>query len=251
MMKWTVSILIALGCTIGCSPAYAQFHDPGEMRADVHVTLGIPQGDLGDRIDRNAYGVGALIGGRVPGLPLILGSELGFLNYGTDSRLSIHSTVFDAGVDRDLAVPVEAMNVNVAKNVLLGHFVARLQPTEGVFQPYVDVLAGVKSFVTRVNVDSDVIVFRRGLSQDSRITDLAFSYGVGGGLELALYEYKSGWHDRPAKMSLYGGVRYLFGTKAEYVGEGSWTEVNGRLVFDTVESRTDLLVPHFGIRVRQ
>jgi len=248
-MRWTLSI--ALSCFLGMSTASAQIPDPGEVRADVHVAMGIPQGELGDQIDNNAFGFGALIGGRVPGLPLILGTEIGFMNYGTDSQLSIHNTVFDGGIDPSLSIPVEAMNIGVAKNVLLGHFVIRLQPSDGFVQPYVDALAGVKSFSTRVNVDSDVIVFSRGLSQDSRITDLAFSYGVGGGIELALYEYQSGWRDDPATISLHGGVRYLFGGKAEYIGDGSWTEIDGRIMFDTVESRTDLLVPHFGIRVRQ
>lgn len=244
------TVTIALACFVGFSTASAQVQDPGEVRADVHVTMGIPQGDLDDSFDRNAYGIGALIGGRVPGLPLILGTEVGYMNYGSDSQLSIHSTVLDGGIDPDLAFPVEAMNIDVAKNVLLGHFVVRLQPTQGVVQPYIDALAGLKAFSTRINVDSDVIVFRRGISQDSYIKDLAFSYGVGGGLELAVYEYHSVWKDDPAMISLYGGVRYLFGTEAEHVGEDSWTEIDGRLVFDPVESRTDLLVPHFGIRVR-
>lgn len=248
-MRWTLTILLAW--LVAFSTASAQLHDPGEMRADVHVTVGIPQGELADGIDDNAFGIGLLLGGRVPGLPLILGSEVGFMNYGTDSRLSIHETVLDGGIDPDLSFPVEAMSVNVAKNVLLGHFVVRLQPTEGIFLPYIDALAGVKSFLTRVNVDSDIIVFRGGLSQDSWISDMAFSYGVGGGIELALYEYDSGWREKPARMSLYGGVRYLFGTKAQYVGDGSFSEIDGRLFFDTVESRTDLLIPHFGIRVQQ
>lgn len=247
-MKWTFTLVLA--CIVGFSTASAQNQNPGEVRADVHVTMGIPQGDLDDGIDNNAFGIGALIGGRVPGLPLILGTDVGYMNYGMDSRLSIHSTVLDGGIDPGLAIPVEALNVDVAKNVLLGHFVVRLQPTGGVIQPYVDALAGVKAFSTRVRVDSDVIVFQRGISQDSRIKDLAFSYGFGGGLELAVYEYHSVWKDDPAMISLYGGVRYLFGSKAEYVSESSWTEIDGRLVFDSVESRTDLLVPHFGIRVR-
>lgn len=248
-MRWILSL--ALVSLVGFSTASAQLHDPGEMRADVHFTVGIPQGDLGDRIDDNAYGVGVLLGGSVPGLPLVLGTEIGFMNYGMDSRLSIHETILDGDTDRDLAFPVEAMNVSVSKNVLLGHFVARLQPTEGVFQPYIDALVGVKSFLTRVNVDSDFVVFGGGLSQDSWMNDLALSYGIGGGIELAVYEHQSGWRERPATMSIYGGVRYLFGTKAQYVGEGSWAEVDGRLFFNTVESRTDLLIPHFGIRVRQ
>lgn len=250
-MRWTITIASVLACVVGISTASAQIQDAGEIRADVHVTMGIPQGELGDRIDNNAFGLAALIGGRVPGLPLILGTEVGFMNYGTDSQLSIHSTVLDGGIDPDLAFPVEAMSVGVANNVLLGHFVVRLQPTEGVIQPYVDALAGVKSFMTRVNVDSDVIAFGRGLSQDSRSTDIALSYGVGGGIELALYEYQSGWKADPSTISLHAGVRYLFGSNAQYVGDGSFSEIDGRFVLGTVESRTDLLVPHFGIRVRQ
>lgn len=239
----------ALVLVFTLSPAFAQLHDGGHVRAEVNAVAAFPQGDLDRQIDGKAAGISTFVGGPVPGSPFVLGSEIGYLNYGTDSRLRLHSTVFDEGIDEDLAIPLEAVNTSVSNNILLGHLVVRLQPLQGRFQPYVDGLAGLKYFVTRLRVDSDVVAFRRGLDQDSHVTDFAFSYGVGGGFELRLYEHESPWRDKPANVSIHGGLRYLFGTPAEYAAKGSFREVDGRILVDEVETHTDMLVPHFGIRV--
>ncbi len=247
-MRRYISTAIALLITF--STAGAQFQDAGEVRAEVNLAAGLPQGEFDRHLDANVFGFGTFIGGRVPGLPLILGTELGYLNYGSDSRLRIHDTVFDGAIGEDLAVPVEAVRTGVSNNLLLGHLVVRLQPLQGPFQPYVDALAGIKYFATRVNVESDVIAFRHGLSQDSWITDPAFSYGVGGGFELPLHQQRAVLSDRTSTISLHAGVRYLFGTRAEYATENSLHELDGRLNVDAVKSRTDLIVPHIGLRVR-
>lgn len=246
-MRRLISALIALAFTI--HPAFAQFHDGGAVRAEVNAMAGIPQGELDRQLDGKAAGLSVFVGGPVPRSPIVLGSEFGFLNYGTDSQLRLYSTVFDAGVDDDLAVPVEAVTTSASNNIFLGHLVVRLQPFRGAFQPYVDALGGWKYFMTRLKVDGDVIVFRQGLSQEAHVTDYALSYGVGGGFELRLYEHSSRWSKTPANVSLHAGLRYLFGTDAAYAAEGSMREIGGRIVIDEIESRTDMIVPHFGIRV--
>lgn len=246
-MMRLMSTAIAMALVV--CPALAQFHDGGAVRAEVNVAAGIPQGDLEDNLDGEAAGLTAFIGGPVPGVPIVLGSEIGFLNYGTDTQLRLFRTVFDDGVSDDLSVPVEAVATSASHNILLGHFVVRLQPLRGAFRPYVDALGGMKYFVSRLRVDGDVIVFRRGLRQDAHVTDFAFSYGVGGGIELRLYEYLSVWDKRPVDFSVHAGVRYLFGSRASYAVDGSMREIGNRIVVDEIESRTDLLVPQFGIRV--
>ncbi len=246
-MKRLMSTVIALAFMI--HPATAQFHDAGNVRAEINASAGIPQGEFDRHLDGEAVGLSTFIGGPVPRSPIVLGSEFGFLNYGTDSQLRLHETVFDAGVGNDLAVPVEAVATSVSNNILLGHLVVRLQPLHGAFQPYVDLVGGWKYFMTRLRVDGDLIVFRRGLSQDAHVTDFAFSYGVGGGFELRLYEHTSVWSAKPANVSLHGGLRYLFGTDASYAVEGSMREIGDRIVVDEVESRTDMIVPQLGVRV--
>ncbi len=241
-------LLLAAACTV--MPVYGQFYDGGDGRAELNVTAGVPQGELERHLDRAAIGFSGFVGGPVPGTPIVLGSEIGFMNYGADARLRVHETVFDEGVGSEFAVPVEAVHTNISNNILMGHLVLRLEPLEGMFRPYVDGLAGVKYFAARLGVESDVVVFRRGLSQDATVTDYAFSYGVGGGIELMLYEHASHWRTETADVSLHVGVRYLFGTRASYVAESSVHEVDGELIAQRVSSRTDLIVPQLGLRIR-
>lgn len=244
-----ISTVILFALTI--MPAASQPKPGGEMRADFSLSAAIPQGELDDGIDGEAVGVSAFFGGPVPGGFLVLGSEFGLMNYGTQSLLSVHSTVFDDGIDDDLAIPLEAVNTRASNNIFMGHLVARLEPGAGVFRPYVDLLGGIKYFATRLTVESDVVVFRNGLDQDSYVTDFTFSYGVGGGIRLELYEYTSRWSHDATRVSLHAGVRYLFGTTGTYVPAGSLREEGNLLVVDQVTSRTDLIVPQFGISIRR
>lgn len=240
----------AIGLFCMVSPLFGQIPDASTAAGEVNVIAGIPQGSLNGNIEGEAVGLSVLFGGHVPGTAFVLASELGYLNYGMDSRLSLHSTVFDDGVDDHLAIPLEAVRTSISNNIFLGHLVLRIAPPTGAIRPYVDALAGLKYFVTRLNVDSDVVVFRRGLNQNAHVADFAFSYGVGGGLEIELYEYASAWSRGASTISLQGGVRYLLGSSAKYAAQSSFREVGNRLVVDVVESRTNLVVPQFGIRVR-
>lgn len=198
-----------------------------------------PEGDFAEQIDATPVGVNFLFGGRVPETPLILGTELGYLNYGKQERLDLYQLE---------DVPVEAAVSRHSQNVLMGHLVARLQLPTGIARPFVDGLAGMKYFVTRSSIRSDVVVFPRGLLASARRTDWAMSYGVGGGVDLRFYTGTFGIYDRPGSVSLTFGVRYLFGEEAEYVTEGFFDEARG--VFDIVSdrSRTDMLLGQIGIR---
>lgn len=250
-MRRMISAAIVLAFAV--QPGFAQLHEQARghehVRAEINAAAGIPQAALDRQMEGTAGGLSVFFGGPVPGLPLVLGSEVGFLNYGTDSQLRLHRGSFDAGIDEDLALPLEAVATRVSNNIYLGHFVVRLQPLDGIFQPYVDALAGMKVFASRLSVDGDVVVFREGLSQAAHVTDFAFSYGVGAGFELRLYRYTPLFADRPANVALRGGVRYLFGTTASYAAEGSLREVGDRILVDEVASRTDLLVPQLGLSV--
>jgi hypothetical protein len=46
------------------------------------------------------------------------------------------------------------------------------------------------------------------------------------------------------------GARYVFGGEAEYLKEGSVRNVNGRVAYDILKSKTDLLVFQIGASVR-
>jgi hypothetical protein len=224
--------------------AFAQGQD--NVRAELSMAFAVPQGDFADNVDDLGIGVTALLGGRIPGSPLTLGTEIGFLNYGTAEQLQVFNLA---------DVPVEVLDVGISTNMVLGHLVARLQPSVGAFQPYIEGLAGVKFFSTRTGVEGDFIIDGRygtdnNFDAVANVNDWAFSLGGGAGLDLALFSGPMGFEGERGSVALNLGVRYLFGTEAEYVSRAGIRQVEGQLLFEVRESRTDLIMPTAGIRVK-
>lgn len=220
--------------------AFSQLHEGPDHEPSMQINFAwaIPQGELNDALARDPVGLSLTFGGEVPGVPLQLLTELTGLTYGHDQQLQL----FDLE-----DVPVEVVSIANSYNVGMGHLVARLQPQTGAIRPYVDAMAGMKMFVTHTKVDSDVIVFHRGLHAKSSSKDWAISYGGGAGLEIHVFSGKVSRYARPATFSLNLGVRYLFGEPATFAQADSFREVDGLIEFDRVRSRTDMLMPHFGI----
>lgn len=202
---------------------------------------GIPQGAFADRIDRTPMGASLLFGGEVPGTSLFLGTEASLVNYGRREHLELY---------RIEDVPVQALRVAASHNIAMVHLVARLQlPTTAPIRPYVDALGGLRAFVSKVRVDSDVIVLPGGLAEEARMTDWAFSYGAGGGLDLLVHTGRSTFSKREVRVDLNVGVRYLFGAEADFVRLDDVLEIDDRFTFATTRSRTDMLIPQVGVRV--
>jgi hypothetical protein len=78
-------------------------------------------------------------------------------------------------------------------------------------------------------------------------SDFAWSAGAGGGLMIRIYEKKR--NRKNGKFGIYVdvGARYLLGGRAEYLSEGGIIDDDGRPVYDTHLSRTDLLATKIGL----
>ncbi|HET6569257.1 MAG TPA: hypothetical protein VFG50_14915, partial [Rhodothermales bacterium] len=213
--------------------------DRAEGSGTLNLVFAVPQGDFADNVDRNGVGATVFFGGRLPHSPLILGTEVGLVNYGRDERLQLY----------DLAnVPVEVVDFATSSNIVMGHLVARLQPPTGIIQPYAEAVAGVNYFVTRTHIGSGIII-DDGFSASANMSDWAFTYGGGAGLDLTLYTGPMGFDDEPGSVALSIGARYLFGTDASYVNRSSVQQIDGRFLFDTTRSGTDMIMPQLGLRV--
>lgn len=231
--------------------ATAQSHvDPGEARGEVNIVWAVPQGDFGDALDGTGLGLSAFFGGRIPNAPIVLGTELGLVNYGSNTDLALHG-LFDTPAGGPAGMPLQAVSVERSDNFLLGHLVARLQPAEGPLLPYLDLLGGLRYFHTRTDIESDLVVFRNGIDHTSSSKDLALSFGFGAGIEVRMLTGRFGLDSRTSTVSVHAGARYLFGDEVEYVTGRSIQQIDRRLVNLDAETRTDLILAHFGIRVRR
>ncbi len=210
-----------------------------QSRADVHLAAGIPVGAFADAIDEEGIGAAFLFGGRVPGLPLALGTEIGYLDFGSDDVLAVQSVLVPAGL----------LEAKTRRHTLMVHLVGRLGPQTGVVRPYLDVLAGVRRFASNTRIVRDIVFDERVGTATADFSDLTLSAGAGAGIDFQVFSGPMGWDERQARISLSLGARYLFGSAMRTLEPGSLRIRDGVVDYATLRTRTDVFVPHLGFRV--
>lgn len=196
--------------------------------------LGVPQGAFKNNVDNTAAGVSGYFSYRLKQTPISLGFELSFLRYGHESRTEPFSTT----------IPDVTVDVNTSNDILLMHFLVRLQSQGGRFRPYLDGLVGANYLFTHTAVDADG---SEPQASSTNLDDFVLSFGGGGGLMITFYEAKKSTGKRSLKVMVNVRVRYIFGSEAEYLAEGSIQRQGGNVFLDVSKSRTDLLVLYMGI----
>jgi hypothetical protein len=223
----------------------AQQKQEGEVQSELSIVWGFAQGAFGDNLDRPIPGILFSFGGRTPNLPLVLTTEIGWMNYGFDNYLNVRYN--------DTA-PVSIVNIEMANNILMTHLAARFFPYEGKISPYIDALIGFKYLSSNVFIESDAIVDDNNfitIIDDGRIltsstfSSFTLSYGFGAGVDVVVFEgLKNG-----GTLSINLGVRYLFGSEADYLSENSIQAGTNSILFEQIESDTDMLIPKLGMKI--
>jgi hypothetical protein len=206
----------------------------------IHFNAGFPQKELKDHIGQNAYGLGGQIFYSPHNSPFAVGLELGWMNYGTETR----SEPFSPSIP-DVTVDVETSN-----NIAQAFFILRGMVPSGPIQLYADGLIGLNYMFTETSIRDQDETFKEVVSSTNR-DDAAFSYGVGGGVMISLYNRKAGPFGKKAfQVLLDGGVRYIYGGEAEYLKKGSITRVDDQVIYDSIISKTDMVRLHAGVMFR-
>ena len=221
--------ILALGVSL-VGAVRAQVYPQG----DITVIVGLPQGEFERNVDDAGVGLNFFVGIGLGRTPFVVGLDGGFLVYGFERRHEPFSTTIP-----DVTVAVETSNA-----IAMGHVLLRLQPPTGSFQPYVDGLFGFKYFFTETSISDEDYGGDFAIASSTNFDDAALSYGVGGGLDIEIH--------RGQRKSVFinVGARYLFGSEAEYLKEGSIERRNGRVFFTTDRSETDLLIMQLGITLK-
>ncbi len=227
LLQTGVSMMLLLWCG-AVSSAKAQ-----QIQFGLDFTTVIPTGDFSRNVTNNGYGVGGqfLVGlGRKP---LLLGVDAALATYGTDEHKEPISET----------IPELRVKVRTNNNIALTHLLLRVQPRTGNLRPYADALIGFKYLFTDTSILSDSN--DEELTSSKNLSDLVFSYGFGGGVQVRL-----GRLGRNGDISLDTKVRYLRGAQAEYLKEGSIRRENGLVFFDVLSSRTDSVSLRIGVTFR-
>jgi hypothetical protein len=218
---WVACILLILDCP---RPMFAQ---PIEIGGG--LMLALPQSQFKRNVEGIGGGLNAYLSYAQEEQPFAFGIQLTFINYGSEDTKAV---IYGPGN------PVDG-KVTTSNNILSVHLLTRLQPNVGTLRPYLEGLAGWNHLFTETHLEDEgtgeTIQTRTDLDDD------AFSYGAGGGVQITLSGPDSLTADESSgTWSLILGARYMFGGKAKYLKEGSITRENGRVVFTTLESTTDL-----------
>jgi hypothetical protein len=210
-----------------------------EVGADFAV--GQPEKEFRKNIDSRGYGLSGQFGYYLAGTPIMIGAVIGYLNYGTESRWEPFSNT----------IPDVTVEVRTTNNILMLHGFARVQPQRGPVRPYFEGLWGFNYLFTRTSIKDDDY-YDDTVAATTNFDDFAGSWGVGTGVDIRLWEERQGKRVRGrVQVCLNVGARYLWGSEAEYLKKGSiFRYPDGSISYLVMRSRTDMLLPHVGVRVR-
>jgi hypothetical protein len=199
--------------------------------------VGVPSGEFRENIKRVGIGIigNFMLFNSSPELPYAFGLNIGFMNYGSESRREPFS----------VTIPDVVVDVDRSNNLVNFHLMFQIIPPSGNIRPYLETLFGGSYFFTQTTIKS---LGDEEVASSTNFDDFAWSYGGGGGVLINLVTF-----DTPRKkvssVFLDFKVRYLFGTEAEYLKEGSVRIVRGRAYYDLSKSKTDLLTFNLGATV--
>ncbi len=202
--------------------------------AGINFTLGFPTGEFKENIDRLGYGLSGnfMLWNPKPELPFTFGLNVGYLNYGSESRREPFS----------LTIPDVTVDVDRTNNLVNFHLLFQVMLPEGSFRPYAEFLFGGAYLFTETSIKS------RGDGDDvassTNFDDFAWNYGAGAGF---LIQVSEGNDEEVGGVFIDLKARYLFGTEAEYLKEGSVTVQNGRVIYDISKSKTDMITANLGV----
>ena len=203
-----------------------------------NLTIGLPQGEFGEEVDNVGIGGTGFFALNFPQSPLAVGASLGFMIYGSETREESWSST----------IPDIRLDVTTTNNILNGHLFLRVQPPKGGFLPYLDGLIGFNYLWTETSVKDEDEIGGEEIASSRQLSDITFSYGVGGGLMFRVYQAaeKKGIGRELASVYIDLGLRYLKGGEAEYLKEESIIIEDSQVYYNIRKSTTDILTIHIG-----
>lgn len=225
-------LIIVAAFLLTAEPIQAQTNFQGGL----NFIAGFPQGEFKDNVDENGFGIAGEFLFSPSTSPLGIGVSLGYMNYGEEGRREPFSTT----------IPDVEVEVKTTNNIVIGHLLLRAQAKKGPIRPYAEGLVGFNYLFTETKIED--VDDEDEIASSTNLDDGVFSYGGGGGVMLQLYSSK-GKKAKIWRLLLDLHVRYIVGGEAEYLKEGSIKRENGKVLFDKIKSKTDLLTAQFGVTV--
>ncbi len=205
------------------------------QQAGINISLALPQGEFGDQVDNVGFGLSGEFMFLSPKThsPFGIGLNLGYYIYGNENR---GEPMYN--------IPEVFLRVDRTNNLVNFHIIFELGLPSGRIRPYVQGLFGGQYLFTETSVKNENN--NEEFASSTNYSDWAWSYGAGGGISILL----SG--DPITEMgAIYLDLkgRYLFGSKAEYLKEGSVEVIGQQVNYYPSKSKIDMLTIHAGVRI--
>lgn len=207
----------------------------------LNFMLGFPQAEFKENVDRVGFGLsGEFVFTPNNSLPLSFGINVGYLNYGSETRRERFSATIP-----DILVEVDRTN-----NLVNSHLLARFGPVRGLIRPYFEALLGGSYIFTETSINDDY-GYSEKIASNTNFEDWAWSYGGGGGVSIYLTRFDNPDNPQIGVFDLFLDlkIRYLYGSRARYMKEGSVKIIDGFAYYDIYESKTDILTFQLGVSV--
>ncbi len=195
------------------------------------LMLGLPQGEFKQNVGDVGGGfTGQFLWSPSERMPFSVGLNLGLLIYGSETRREPFSTT----------IPDVTVEVSRTNNLLNFHLLFKIIPQKGDFRPYLEGLFGGAYLFTETKIENTS-------TSSVNFDDFAWNYGGGGGLMFCVHREKQPENGKISEIFVDLRARYLYGTRANYLREGSIKYLGaGKIGYDVVRSTTDMISIHLG-----
>lgn len=215
----------------------------GQAMLGLDFLLTFPQGEFRENSDDVGYGLGFDLGYVIPRMPAVIGLTGSFATYGSQT----YNVPFSG------TVQLVRVDLTTSNNIATGHLFLRMQPQDGVFRPYFEGLLGFHYFWTESRVEDERYEDKE-IAGSTNLSDIAFSYGAGGGVQFLVYRGASSSPGQGVEVLVDLKARFLYGGNAKYFDEKSITlnddDIPVLLEEHALLSETDMLQTMIGVSVR-
>lgn len=206
------------------------FNNSFAQAGGLNIMLGLPMGEFKGNVKRTGFGLSGQFLFLAPSAQRPFG--IGFLNYGQETRREPFS----------LTIPDVTVDVERSNNLISFHPLFQLSFGSETVRPFIEGLFGGSCIFTETTIRS------RGaqeVASSTNFDDFAWSYDSGSGI---LIQLSSGDEEGSDNGALFFDLktRYLFGSEAEYLKEGSVDISTVPVTYKVTKSKTDLLTVHAG-----
>lgn len=200
-----------------------------------NFTLGFPMNEFKENVKRTGIGGSAqfLLWNPTSQFPYSFGIDAGYINYGSETRREPFSH----------SIPDVNVDVSRTNNIINFHLLGQIILPSGSIRPYIEFLVGGSYIFTQTQINSSG---SEEVASTTNYDDWAWNYGGGGGFLIRLIP-NTILENKIGGIFLDLKVRYLYGTEAQYLKEGSVIVNRGRVFYDVSKSKTDLLTANIGV----